>query len=324
MAVAVLLAAGSLGGIAPQRAGAAPRDRLLVGIDQTVVFKGPALVGPNYTQGRGPGPCGGATRTSCDVIPVTLDIEMEKVQAEPENYLLYIETSWNPKAAPNVPSVGVVSDDQVNTYVYTDPPSKDDTGAVISEQDAFLAPSPTSISFPGPKSKNWNITVENMYGYNDGYTLKVSLYYLGGGPGADKSIDEGGTPVDLSDDSSVAVTPTFDEGSLKDPGSAVTFGDLSGSTFSDSGLTRRTITLSLADLRGDNDLDGLQGVDDAAVLRLQAAKNISNVSIGGPPRIRKVSSIALALWLVGIPLALAAGLVVMMYRRRTVIAGASS
>jgi hypothetical protein len=82
--------------------------------------------------------------------------------------------------------------------------------------------------------------------------------------------------------------------------------------------------LSLAALQADNELDSLSGIDNAAVLRLQPARSFTNVSIGGPPRIRRASSIALMAWLVVLPLLFALASVYFIYRRRTVIAGAST
>jgi hypothetical protein len=309
-------------------AGAVQRDQIVVDVNQTVTVKFPAFApATNYQQGRKPANCSVSTRLTCDAIPVTLNVDAGELAEHSSDYLLTVETDWNARVKQTVQGQGVVSDNQLNTYVYTDPPRMaGDPPTVTEEWYSSLDPPPTSLSFPAPIANKWTITVENFAGYNDGYTLKITLLYVGGGPGADASIDsnDGAAPTDFSDFGNVAITSSFDgaagAGSLS--GGSVDFASLGAAISGEPGT--KAIALSLAQLQADNDLDSLSGIDDAAVLRLQPARSFANISIGAPPRVRKASPMAIVAWLIVVPALVAVASAAWIYRRRTVVAGVTA
>lgn len=317
-------------------AGAVQKPVVSLDPGETIVNKYPALIGPNYQQGRRPSSCSSSTRISCDTIPIELNVSQAELDAHPSDFLLIVETDWNVRASETVPAVGTLSDDQINTYVYKNPPREtvevdpdtgEETRTQVEENSAFLNPPPTSLSFAQVETTSYLITVENMVGYNDGYTLTVSFLYLGGDRPIDGSIDED-IPFDFSDTDQFAETTSFNDLSPTTydtfSDSALNFSDLAGGAAGSFGFpATRAVSLDLAELQADTDLDDLAGVDNAAVLKLQKAQEIGNIANVGPPPIRDASSIALLLWLLIVPLLVAAAAMFFAFRRRAILAGIS-
>lgn len=317
----VLMALCSL--VWPLPAAAQTQPTMNVPVNETVTTKYRALVGPNYQQGRRPVACAASTRLSCDTIPVALGLSPEELAGG--EHIVIVRTDWNIRAKQSVPAVAEASDDQVNTFIYTDPPRvvKD---VITEETSAFLSPPPTEISVFKPATNKLLITVENMYGVNDGYTLSVGLFDLGGGPGADGSVDDGGSTLDLSDDSNVAVTPSFNEeassgGGVTIPISAAQIGgsrvtdafDLSGGDIAEFG--RPTVTLDILSLGSDVDLDDLGGVTAQTSFGLGKTEKIAKVT-SGPPAPQSASALELVLWFGLLPASLAGGAFLLAARRR--------
>jgi hypothetical protein len=304
--IAVALPAALLLGAMP--AGALERPAIRLKLGDHVSYTGPAMSGNNYAMGRRPSSCAG-TRTSCDTIRVTLDVPVEELQAN--TYMLVVTTSWQPKADPNIQQVGrVASDNQVNTYVYTDPPRKDSTGAEVEETSAFMVPGPNYLTVFKPETQKWAIVIENMYGLNTGYTVTVDLTDIGSGPGVDRSVDE--PVVDYSDDSNIAVTPSFQDAVVPQ---AVASGRLSSGSVTGTMLGAGALTFNVLPPPVDDELDRIAGIDDQANFTLGEARTIAKVTTG-PPKARSAGALTLLVWFVFLPIVLGGASSAFVIRRR--------
>jgi len=319
-------------GLTATPAAADQLPRILLPVDgSTLTFHGPQLIGANYTQGRGPTACAAATRKSCVTIPIQFLLDDATVQAH--ELIFTVTTRWDVNASQTVPAVGTGSDDQINTYIYTDPPKLGKGSATstcgdtceLEETSAFLSPPPTTLTIYRPQSNKFLITVENMYGVDtNGFTLDLSVNDLSGGPGADLSADTAG-PVDYSDDTA-SLTPSYDGSATpSSSGSAVSSSDLAPAANLDSlqgaglGSGRTPVTFDTLGLRPDADLDTLSGVDTKALVDLGAARQIATVAVAGPPKARPASGLALVITLVVLPSLAAFGLLIVGWRRRNLI-----
>lgn len=298
-----------VGAAAPLPVEALKRDEIVLQPGETRTVKYPAFVGSNYQQSRTPKAC--ETKQACDTIAIRLEVP----EGAPPPESLQVAVEWNVRATRRVEAVGDASDNQLVSALWKSPPDKTPEGSdTHHSRSGFVAP-PQTLSIFRPTLSSF-LVVENAVGVNEGYTVTFTYQDVGSGPGDDRSVDES-APVDQSDDSDVAVTPSFsDDPSPSPPTGASGFSEFASSPISDSAGVPQQLALEILGITGDRSLDALEGVDDRGNFRLSAARRISTTS-SGPPAPKDVPGIVLAFWLVMAPLAVAGGLAVTAIRRRS-------
>lgn len=295
------------GGVVPVEA--LKRDEIVLQPGETKTVKYPALLGSNVRQSATPTAC--ETKRACDTIAIRLEVP----EGAPPPESLQVSVEWNVRATRRVEAAGDASDNQLFSALWKSPPDKTPEGTdTPHSRSSFVAP-PQTLSMFQPTLTSF-LVVENAVGVNDGYTVTFTSQDVGSGPGDDRSVDES-APVDESDDSNFAVTPSFSGDPTPSPPTGPSgFGDLSGIPTSNVVSQSQQLALEILGITGDGSLDALEGVDDRGNFRLSAARRISTTS-SGPPAPKDVPGIVLAFWLVMAPLAVAGGLAVTAIRRRS-------
>jgi hypothetical protein len=112
----------------------------------------------------------------CEVIPIVLDIPQEDPDAiEAQGYILTIVLDWTPgPTLDNLPEVGTVHSNELEGFLFQDPPIHDSTGS-----DSYTAKTsgtqPGSMVAVSPTSSKFLLMVANTIGVNNGYTLELDL-----------------------------------------------------------------------------------------------------------------------------------------------------
>ncbi|MHB8452547.1 MAG: hypothetical protein ACYDAQ_19145 [Mycobacteriales bacterium] len=109
----------------------------------------------------------------CVDIPITMAVSPKTLKAD--TYILTVYLYWNTGTlAYNVPLEGDVYADQLDGYVWQNPPLIDPSGnPTFTTQSNGTDPS--TMSVVAPTSVHFDVVIANTAGVNSGYTLRVGL-----------------------------------------------------------------------------------------------------------------------------------------------------
>ena len=112
----------------------------------------------------------------CDMIPLTLDVpEDDPDLIEGQAYLLSVVVSWDSgQSVDNLPEVGTIRQNELESYLYQDPQVRDSSGSATFTSSSHNS-NPAELNAVSPTSKKFNLVVANYFGVNNGYTLQISL-----------------------------------------------------------------------------------------------------------------------------------------------------
>jgi len=181
---AALLATGVLAAVlAPaQPASAFKGEGLTVKLNQSFTVERPAIPGNSVVfQGSYqasdafPADCEGEA-FGCEVVPIKLDIKQtDPEEIEASQYILTVVLTWDPgPQADNLPVTGTVNSNDLQGFLFQDPPVHDSTGGEVysARTNGTLPGNMIAVS---PSSGSFNLVVANFSGVNNGYKLEVSL-----------------------------------------------------------------------------------------------------------------------------------------------------
>jgi hypothetical protein len=343
LAAGLVLLTATVGALVfPAGLAAKTQPAILVKPNQVVNVTKPGLPGVGYAYGRAkdvgdyhPDYCGdgGTGEAVCDYHPIRVDATPDQLRRN--IYLLLINLDW-PGENVTVPATITAANPQLTLTVWEDPIVADEEEVPPCENPELSPgsgiPDPVGATCPAAEEKpggdeplfqtsigdvkplRWGTLIDdfttfsaiitNYAGVNDEYTLTLELIEVEGIP--DLSEDEGVvdlSAIDQSVDRPSAPTSTFD--GFANPASPAT--DVFGA-------------LDLADVDPDSDLDrlGIQGDEalgfDEDTARLLANRNFRDIRPPGDE-----ATWALVLWLLVVPLAIAAGAVAWGLRRRATL-----
>ena len=290
-----------LGGVVALTAGGAdalPRERIVIGEGQ--VFEGefgPILPANGAANVSGPTAINTdicATAPYCDVIPLTIT-PPESFDDEDADYFVYVELSWPSVVVEDVPVNGDTSATDLDLFIVNDP--FDETAGPDEDGFAYKAASPRNPeAFTMYKpAGDWNLLVDNYASTPTNYTIKVEWRTVAL-PTPFESL-----PPEFS--STGELRPTRAAPSLASPPrpSATPSPVFQAPPVASGTLDLRPSSPQVADSSFETGFDDAPGLDE------QLAAPAPQVELDPVPIERRSdppSGLALALWLLAVPLLL--------------------
>ncbi|MDQ1372806.1 MAG: hypothetical protein QOJ09_144 [Actinomycetota bacterium] len=247
-----------------------------------------------------PADCESAPGHVCDVIPIHI-----AEPSDPHDYVVRIRVTFKADKLAN----GVESSDDIDLYLYDDPPKdRDDPPDGSTDEIMHSAGTSTteSVGIDSEPGRKFSLVVYHSLGQNTGYTFEAR-YFGGGGVRPDESLEPGFTPKLPSEGGGATTTPS------SSPKPRPGFTPLAASP---SGPLGGDLALDTGAGFSDFGLPGVGGPSSLDQANANAARDIFGRQDRTVGRIKPVSDATVALWMTISPLALIAVGGLWLMRRR--------